>query len=942
MTRYFNLTLLFLAFFFVAAGAFAQKKDSTYVGEVNGLVKDSVHNYVLQSATISVYRAGDSRLLSYQLSNNFGRFSFKELPVGIRLKVVVSYIGYQTYGQEFVIPTETPKVVFKPFHVLRSSNELKEVSIVAKPPMQMKGDTLEFNADAFSLDTNAVVEDLLRKLPGVTIWGDGLITVNGKKVSNVYVDGKPFFGSDPKMALQNLPKNAIEKIQIYKEPKKEDADDPATNMNIVLKDGKKTGMFGKIGGGYGTTRRYSGDGMLSAFSPKTQISVVGSTNNVNKAAYDIATLMSYSSFKGEGIGQNYQPDFRKQGLNVFNSAGFTYAHDFVGIQSPQYNKSNLLKGDYFFNNAGQEVLKGLQTVVSLNDNQQLIQDNAETSTFNGFTHRANGSYDYKSEHSDFNADFSLQRDRNKGTSSQDQHSLNTSTFEESRNITRQESDNWQHSTNLKAAYASRTFFEKNKMKSVSFNIDYAYNRNTGENNSLRTTDFTSITNPLKNQYFNRKYESNFDRSTHTSNFSTPNLIRLFKKNTRGSRLELKNAFSWYRSKLNENVSDLDTLSGRHTNNGFLTNNGTYNLIDEKPGLSFNRSFEKALDNRYRKTLSLNVTAQARFSHQKNRSDKAFQKIDRSYADFLPSASISYRNAQAGEYEQSYGLSYSTSTGFPGIDQLVPLVDSANVYVLNLGNTNLKSTYKHELALSFSRFTVAKNSFNWNARLKAGIIDRYIADSSNYDALGRNVHYFVNGSGNRYAEFYSAMGKVVKVSNHQFQLSMENSLNYSINPAYVNDEAIRARNLNGTQSLGLYYSFKDILNANVGQSLYTFSTRRKNAPDFSNRSWSTTLAAGVNLPKKIYVSSNINFNRSISSFSEPVNYTIWNASAGCRFMKGNNAELKFSALDLLHQNTSVVNYGSNNSITRGTVNVLQQYFMVTLSYYPRKFGKSDKK
>ena len=214
--------------------------------------------------------------------------------------------------------------------------------------MRMNGDTLEFNADAFKLDSNATAEDLMRRLPGFTIWGDGDITFNGKKINQVLVNGKPFMGTnDITVATQNLPKNALSKIQIYQQRDDKNPLDSTMFANIKLKEDKQMGYFGKVGGGYGTDKRYTADGMLSGFNKKLQISAVGAFNNINKLANSADVLLKNSSFKGEGANIEYQSDFNMRGVNKPAAGGITFQYDF--IPDPAYQKTSRLNADYFIN-----------------------------------------------------------------------------------------------------------------------------------------------------------------------------------------------------------------------------------------------------------------------------------------------------------------------------------------------------------------------------------------------------------------------------------------------------------------------------------------------------------------------------------------------------------------------------------------------------------------
>lgn len=933
MKRPHQILILLLCLCF---GASAQKKDSTYVGQVSGAVRDSIHNMTLRSATLSIYKAENDQLIAYQLSNNFGKFLFKEVPVGIKLKLIMTHVGYKQQQKEFTIPKDTRTIDLKNLITERAENQLDEVKIMAKPPMQMSGDTLVFNADAFKLDTNAVVEDLLRKLPGVTIWSDGLITVNGQKVNNVLVDGKPFFGGAARIATQNLPKNIVEKIQVYKDKGAENEDeklDPPLNMNIVLKKDKKSGMFGKIGGGYGTDKRFAMDGMISFFNPKTQFSVVGSRNNVNKTASDVSTLIEYSSFKGAGTDVDYHPDFRKRGLNVFSSAGFTLAHEF--------NKNNKLRSDYLFTNSQNEVLETIKKVDNLNNGNQLFQNRTGTSSNGGYDHRFNSSYDLSGEHRSLSARYALRTTNNNSVNTQFAESLNTGTGVESTNNARQENSGRQTAMDVDLKLDNRRYYEGKSNKSFNFDIQYILNKSEGNNSSRRITDFTS-TEPGRDQYFNRKYDTDYQNTTHTVNASLPDIKSLLKWYTQFFNINFKNSFTAYNSREKALVDDI-AQNGQFQRNGYLTNNSSYRTFNERPSLSLSKSFTKALANRYQNTLGLELLLQGQLYDQYHRSDKDFQRVDRTYARFIPEATVSFRNNKVGHYQSTYSLKYAKSMIYANIYQLAPLVDSSNVYYLHLGNPGLTPAVKHELSLGLEHFIMgAKNSGNGSFSINAGTIRNLIGDSSTYDALGRNIHYNVNVSGNKYIGYFGFLYKTYKLKENQMTLMLHANLNYAHNPAYVNNLLILSKNLYTNHSVSISYSYKSWLKFGGGQTVNTYSTRQTNSAASSYNNFSTGANAAINWPKRIYWSSIVNYHRTTSTYAGNLNFTIWNADVTYRFLKGNNAEVKFSALDLLHQNKNVISGGDSNSITQGTVNVIQQYFMFSLAYYPRIFGSTESK
>src|SRR5690554_3504717 len=238
-----------LTLFLVTASGQETQPD---MARIKGIVTDSLLQRVVPAATVSVYLTEDSSLITYTISDQSGIFWLSNIPKNTELTTVIAYIGYESVMKKFKI-TEDGDYDLGRINMSMSETLLEEISI--KPPVWMKGDTLEFNADAFKLDPNAVAEDLLKRLPGVVVWGDGLITVNGREIHALLVDGKPFFGGDRKIATQNIAKDAIDKVQVYQREQASSVMDSITEINIVTKNPGALGYFGKLATGIGISDR---------------------------------------------------------------------------------------------------------------------------------------------------------------------------------------------------------------------------------------------------------------------------------------------------------------------------------------------------------------------------------------------------------------------------------------------------------------------------------------------------------------------------------------------------------------------------------------------------------------------------------------------------------------------------------------------------------------
>ncbi|HEY9262724.1 hypothetical protein, partial [Chitinophaga sp.] len=475
-----------------------------------------------------------------------------------------------------------------------------------------------------------------------------------------------------------------------------------------------------------------------------------------------------------------------------------------------------------------------------------------------------------------------------------------------------------------------------------FEINYSFIAASNNNDRWQQTAFNSIADPAQNKLFDRRYNNSSNDTkqhlqTKLGNFS-PWLLG-YKFSRLGIQLENNLDVNTHQEK--NNVKDKDPLKDNYVLNSYLTNDSRYTTIDERPSLNFSRSFNKGLANRYSKFLNINFNTQAQFYQLQNHSDKAFQNLGRSYLKFIPTAGISYQNYQYGEFSDNYSLNFAVTNDYPSIGQLAPLVDSSNLYYIQNGNISLKPASRKVITFSMTHYSMGTNrDFYYNVGISAGIVDNSFADSSMTDKEGRSSHYTVNADGNKYLSVSGNLNKAFKFNQHRLQVNVNGFVNFSSTPNSIGGVWNTSDNINSNNNLYLYYSYKDIFNTSFNQGFIWYKSKQTGIEgnSLSNRTNVTAFSGNVNCTKRLSVSSNINFNHTSSTGAGKIDYTIWNASAAYRFMKDNNFELKLSALDLLHQNTSIINYGYNNVLTYGTVNVLQQYFMATVSWFPRKFGK----
>lgn len=926
----------------VSVSANAQQKTPTILGSLKGVVKDSVNNIFLKSATVSIYKSDDNSLLSYQITNNEGEFSIKNLPTSILLRLEISHLSYQGVKKTFSIPANTNFIDFHILAVAPSSKLLKEV-VVSVPPISINGDTLEVNASAFKLDTNAVVEDLLKRIPNITVWGDGVIIVNGREIRSVLVNGKKFFGGNAIIATQNIPKDAVEKIQVYNTAIDQSKSlDSLMEMNIKLKKGKEFGYFGKFSSGYGTNKKYETDFNINAFTSKMQIAVVGALNNVNKSPNSIATLMNNSTFRSNGTNIAYQPDFKASGVTRSAAVGATFTYDF--IERPNLDNKKVLNVNYFLQQKNKDYISNTETTTLTGLDGDFFDLNNTSNKTNVETHNLESRFEMKKKHKSLIIMQSFVRDHDIDNSEYLKKTSNELNVITSTNKAISTGSSNNDFFSFTAQFKTAKDDTKQTQRFGGLNMLYTLHLGNGGGDRLNIVDFNSFTNPLSDSKFNRKYIFETSEAFHQLSIEVKDIkgILFGKANLGGIDLSINNLLKIKTNK-DENIVE-DFINSNYDRNAYLSNLTQVNSFEDMPSFSLYRVFRRGLANRFDQSWSINANVRQLFQSQDIRSQKSFQNLKRNYSKFIPEVSLEFSDNQYGEHSRIYSIKYSTSVRIPTLSQLAPLIDSANIYTLFRGNINLKESITRTLSFDFTHNDRRKkNPFNYSLNLVAGHIDNNIIDSIFISEDNRRTIFLTNSDGSRFLNFFGSIRKSIKQKTTEIQLQLTNLLSLTKSPIYLNNLFLFTKNLNTVTNLSCSFNYKDYIVIEAKQSFSTYKAiQQAQNTQYSGANMASSLNSTYNINKHVSLNSSITFNSSKYANANVVNFTIWNANVHYRFLKGKNAELKFSALDLLRNNKSIVNFSTLNSFTIGTQNALQNYFMTSIAYYPRQFGKKPAK
>lgn len=910
--------LLFFSFIMTAMTA----QNTTITGTV---ISNGDGSFLPGAHVILVPAAGGPELDN--LTDDKGKFVVNNIKPGDYL-LKISYLGFADYQKQLQITRRGLEL--GDIKLVESAYELGQVQVVGQAAQAIsKDDTLQFNASSFKTNPDASAEDLTRKVPGIVIE-NGRIQAQGEDVKEILVDGKPFFGNDPAAALRNLPAEVIDKIQIFDRQSDQDAfsgfnsGQTTKSINIITRQDKRNGAFGRLFGGYGTDERYQAGGAVNRFKDDVRFTILGQFNNINEQNFSSEDLSGVSQGGGGGRrgsggggwggGNNDFVVDQKQGIARTNAFGMNY--------SDNWGKKLKISGSYFFNqgNIVSEQNLNRELTNSRSDFSQFYEEQNEATSGN-LNHRMNMRIEYE-----INKNNSLIIQPR--MSMQDADGMQLISAENNIQLLKLNDSKTDFSTLLGALNFSNQILWRHKFKKAGRTFSAEMN------NSIRNQDGESSLYALNNSFGSRLRADTIDQenrllakgSTVSANINFNEPI------SKKSGLQFSYNVSRQVDDSDKKNFNLDELTNTYTElNGALSNVLGSEFLTQRAGLGIRGGNEKMQFNLNTNAQWVNQDASQTYPLQAN--------IERNYFNVLPFAYLKYDFSKQKSI-RFFGRAY---TNAPSINQLQEVVDNSSPLRLRTGNPELLQSLGYNMSLRYSATNPAKSTvlysyisgtINRNQITNSTIIateDTYLNGGVLFPRGGQLVAP-VNLNGNWNLRAFTTYGFPLKMIKSNANLSLNAS--YQEQPGMVNKQI----NTSETTTLGFGLS----VTSNISEKIdFTLSSRTNWNQAISSLNSSLNsiflnqqFEGRINLilPGDWTFRSSI-INQSFSGLGDGFNqnYWLWNGSIGKKFLKDNKGELSLVVFDLLKQNVSIQRNVTELYIEDAQTIVLQQYFMLRFNY-----------
>lgn len=887
----------------------------TLPGVVRGTVQDSA-TAALPNATISVIKAADSALLSFTLTSNSGYFEIKNLDTG-RYVLAVSCQGFQTLHKPFVVTVHTAVINFGAVPLRPDYKTLAEVIVKDEAPLKIKGDTLSFNANAFKTGPDATAEDLLKKLPGVQVDRNGTVKAQGETVEKIYVDGKEFFGNDPKLATKNITADMIDEVEVYDDrseaSKFNKIDDGSRSkaINLKLKKNKKQGVFGQASAGYGTDDRYNANGRINLFKGDRRISVFANSNNTNRLGFSSTDLAGMSNFGGSNFGGNNNSG----GTITSSAAGVNYSNTW----SPHFDVS----GNYNFNTTHtgitrQSYRQAFFPTGTITEMRQAVSQN------NNVVNRSSFKLTYTINERNsitYAPNINLQ---NGETASSDTatlfalHDGKQARINQSSTRLHYNGDgaNWSNSLIWRKSFA-----KAGRTLSTTFSNTHARNHLDGYNRSL-STDYNSATD---DKLGDSVLDQHSRRNTGTDNFGVA--LSYTEPVGRDKIWEVNYSYATAKNTSDRQAFDRNALSDKYD----LVNERLTNIFETENKTARMGTNFRVAKKKYNYQAGIAYANSLLVSNNISKDTVLKQR----FGNLFPTASFNYQAARS----RSLRFTYRGATAQPSVSQLQPIPDVTNPRYIREGNPALRQEFRNAVSITYNNFNVASMrnffaAFTYNAtHHKIGYSTQVV------DSFGKQLIRPVNLNG-----AYNITGNLnFGIPIKQMQggnFNTTTTISYNREPSLLNGVKSFSKNLTAGEDLRLNYNYKEKLDLGVTAGIsYTaaqYTVQPQQRDDYLT--YTVGLDATYLFGNGFILSSDFDFTANTGR-SQGFNqsYAMWNAAFAKQLFKNKRGDVRLSVFDLLNNNRSFVRNVGETYIEDVQTTVLKRFFMLSFSYKLNRMG-----
>lgn len=915
--KYTKTIFLAFAFLVITSGSLLSQGRNF---RVKGILIDSIRNEYLEFATASLVPEGEELAVKYALSNSKGLFEITGVSGGKYL-LRIEFLGFNTVEKNISVGEE--KIIdLGHINMIEKINALGSVTVSALGnPVIVKKDTIEYNASSFKSADSDMLEDLLRKLPGIEIDSDGKITANGKEIEKIMIDGKTFFLNDPTLATKNLPAKIIDKVKVV-DKKSEQAEftgiddgEEETVIDLSIRPGMMNGWFGNFTAGYGTDDRFQAAGMTGNFTESSQLSAIFNGNNTNNRAFtDIAGNMMRSM--RSSMGGSSRGGIRVGGTTMrFGGSGINTSW-MGGLNAHTEADDGRLElgGNYFYGRSD-------NLSESITSRQNFLQDSSFFNRDTSFTQNITDGHRVALE-------LEWKLSENTSILFRPNASVNFGSFEERNDFSTAGlggtmiNDGGSLSTGESSAQSIEgDLLFRQKLgkpgRTFSVNVEYQYSNSDLDGNNFSET----------NKYGDNPSRSIIDQQFDLNNNSYSVQTRAAYTEPLGNNYYMELAYRYDHTVSNSDKNSYnfnDATGGYDLRDDEFSNKYKNTFINQRAELNLTKNEEK-----YRYTVGFNVQPSSTESISNDTS-----MLKRSVVNFAPMARLDYEFSDFKSME----LRYYGRTNQPSLSQLQPVPDNSNPLYVPLGNPDLLPEFNHRLWVGF-RNTNRAAFRTLFFRLGANYTMDKIVNRTWYDEGGVQYSQPVNEDG-VYSVFSNVMfNSPIKKSKFYFTSGTRLSLNNGIN--YSNNVRNKTTSISLAEMLRMTYRGDQIEASVGGRFMYNYawySIESNMKPATWNNS--INLYANWTLPAGFSIKSDMNYNFYYGyedNMNEPS--AVWNAELS-KLMLKNMATLSFKVYDILDQSRNVFRNTTDNYIEDVQNNTLQQYFMLSFIVRFGSFGGSD--